>query len=309
MIISIVDISDTNSDRILLPLPKEFSFTETLHYLSKSSLEILHRIEDERIIKLLDVDGTAVLIEVSQPNPSHLQLRFLHQLPPTGRAYQQIVQYVCDWLDLKTDLTAFYALAKTDPLLQPLVERYRGLRIVGIPDLFEALVWAVTGQQIHLGFAFTLKQRFIEQFGKSEMWEGQQYWLFPEPSQFDETAIPQLRSLQFTQKKAEYIVGIAQEINSGRLSKEKLRKDFQQAERQLCQIRGIGPWTANYAMMRCFRDPSAFPIADVGLHNALKHLLHRKEKPTMDEIKTIFSRWKNWEAYAVFYLWRSLEDV
>jgi DNA-3-methyladenine glycosylase II len=304
-----VDIKNINSDRILLPLPKEFSFAETLHYLSKSSVELLHRIKNGCIEKLLEIHGTEVLVEVSQPQSSHLQLRFLNQLPPTEQAYHQIVQYVCEWLDLETDVTAFYQLAKTDPLLRPLVERYHGLRIVGIPDLFEALTWAVIGQQIHLTFAFTLKQRLIEHFGTFKTWRGEQYWLFPKPSQFDESAIPRLRRLQFPQKKAEYIVGIAQEINSGRLSKDKLRNNLQQAERQLCQIRGIGPWTANYAMMRCFRDPSAFPIADVGLHHALKHLLQRKEKPTRDETKVIFARWKNWEAYAVFYLWRSLDDV
>jgi DNA-3-methyladenine glycosylase II len=74
----------------------------------------------------------------------------------------------------------------------------------------------------------------------------------------------------------------------------------------LVNIRGIGPWTANYVLMRCLRFPSAFPIDDVGLQNAIKHPLGRDKKPTKDEIMKFAGNWTNWESYATFYLWRFL---
>jgi DNA-3-methyladenine glycosylase II len=310
MIISTKDTLDTNfkQDSILLPLPKEFSFQEVLQYLSRSSIEVLHYIENEKIYKLFNLNNDMILIEISEYKNSTLHIKFVDQKPKSVEDIQHIVQYVNDWFDLNTDLHRFYKLVKDDSLLKDLTKRYYGLRIIGIPDLFEVLCWAVIGQQINLTFAYTLKRRFVEAFGKSYEWNGRSFWLFPQPSQINERAIEQLRKMQFTQKKAEYIVGIAKEIKNGKLSKEVMLYDLKKAERQLLSIRGIGPWTAHYAMMRCFRDSSAFPIGDVGLHNALKRLLHRKEKPNLKEIEEIFIPWKGWEAYAVFYLWRSLEE-
>lgn len=94
----------------------------------------------------------------------------------------------------------------------------------------------------------------------------------------------------------------------GRLVKELLLEmnDFAAMEKELLSIRGIGPWTANYVLMRCLRNAAAFPIADVGLHNALKHVLGLDEKPTLPHIRQLAEGWKGWEAYATFYLWRVL---
>lgn len=312
MTISIEDMHVTNfeskQDTILIPLPKEFRFQEVLLYLARSSIEVLHYLQDGKVYKLLDLDNEMLLIEVSQNHASTLQVRFVDKKPKT-KHYNHIVKYIREWLDLDTELHLFYEMAKQDPILKDLIDRYYGLRIVGIPDLFESLCWSVIGQQINLTFAYTLKRRFVESFGRSYEWNGHSYWLFPEPSQLSEESIQLLRDMQFTQKKAEYIVGIAQEIVKGNLSKEAMIKDLPKAEHQLLAIRGVGPWTAHYTMMRCFRNPAAFPVGDVGLHNALKHILHRAEKPKLDEIKEIFTPWNNWEAYAVFYLWRSLEDL
>ena len=70
-------------------------------------------------------------------------------------------------------------MVENDKLLGPLTQKYFGYRIVGQPDLFESLVWAVLGQQINLTFAYTLKQRFVEQFGEAIIHENQKHFLFP----------------------------------------------------------------------------------------------------------------------------------
>ena len=54
------------------------------------------------------------------------------------------------------------------------------------------------------------------------------------------------------------------------------------------------------------RSTNAFPITDVGLHNAIKKQLNLKQKPSLEEIEQWSDNWKGWEAYATFYLWHSL---
>jgi DNA-3-methyladenine glycosylase II len=58
--------------------------------------------------------------------------------------------------------------------------------------------------------------------------------------------------------------------------------------------------------MRCFRHPRAFPIDDVGLHNAVRLAYQLQDKPAIEELQTLFEPWAGWEAYATFYLWRAL---
>ena len=91
-------------------------------------------------------------------------------------------------------------------------------------------------------------------------------------------------------------------MTDGKLTKELLLEagSLKKAEKQLVGIRGIGPWTANYVLMRCLRMPAAFPIDDVGLHNAIKHLLGLEAKPTKKEILELSAGWANWESYATF---------
>jgi DNA-3-methyladenine glycosylase II len=76
----------------------------------------------------------------------------------------------------------------------------------------------------------------------------------------------------------------------------------------LTAIRGIGIWTANYALMKTLKQLQAIPYGDVGLLNALlDHQLIKDKKDTAG-IDKLFKRFKGWESYLVFYLWRSLSS-
>ncbi|UUZ79190.1 DNA-3-methyladenine glycosylase [Paenibacillus sp. P26] len=302
---------DAGSQTLSIPVPEAFSFDEALIYLTRSPLECLHQVADRKVYKSLELQDGPVLIEISEAGDSSVQLRRVDGKPMSPTAWEAAADYVRDWFDLRTELTPFYRMAETDPLLGKLAADYYGLRIIGVPDLFEALCWAVIGQQVNLAFAYTLKKRLVETYGRQVMWNGHAYWLFPQPQDIAAARVDDLRKLQFTGKKAEYVIHIAGLMESGALSKESLMTsgDFDTAERTLTSIRGIGPWTAHYVMMRCLRLPAAFPIGDAALHNALKERLNLPGKPSHDEIRVIFAPWKYWEAYAVFYLWRSLHPA
>ena len=218
-----------------------------------------------------------------------------------------IVQYVREWFDLDTDLKPFYALARKDPVLNELVKKYRGYRIIGQPDLYESLIWAVLGQQINLAFAYTLKQRFVEKFGETIDVDGDRFYFFPASAIVARLTPEELLTLQFSRQKASYTIGIANAFEERRISKEKLRNlSLAEAKEELVKIKGIGNWTANYALMKTFHYPDAFPLEDAGLHNAIKNQLHLKAKPKIERVKRIFKKYKGWEAYATLYLWKSL---
>lgn len=294
---------------IRLHVPEEFSYTENLQYLSRTSNECLFHIKEQKIYRAIPIGNSISILEISAEPSNALMLRFIGNTMPTNPLERAaIAAYMRDWFDLDTDLRPFYELAKTDSLLERAIQKFYGLRVIGIPDFFEAICWGIIGQQINLAFAYTLKRRFVESYGRSVKCEGIQYWLFPTPRDIATLRVDDLRALKMTEKKSEYLIHVAQLIVEGKLTKEMLQNagDHRKAEKMLTNIRGIGPWTAHYVLMRCLRYPAAFPIDDVGLHNAIKHVLNMDRKPTKEELLKLSSTWTNWESYATFYLWRYL---
>lgn len=291
----------------ILKTPPEFSAKLCFEFLLRSPKELLHRVEGKRVVKLLRVHETLTLFSVT-PEARGLRVEVLAPAA-TPVIIAHIREYVIKWFDLENDLKPFYQLAKADPLLKDLVKRYAGYRIIGQPDLFESLVWAVLGQQINLSFAYQLKQRLVEQYGPRMEYEGQTYYAFPAPDDLMKVSPDDLLALQFSRQKAAYTIGISTAFACGELSTAMIASlPFDQAKEKLMSVKGIGNWTANYGLMKTFRYPEAFPLEDAGLHNAIKNKLGLRSKPSLKRVKTIFRRYRGWEAYATLYLWKSLEE-
>lgn len=296
------------NDVIVITLPEIFDMNANLGYLTRDKNECMYEIENNIITKVMAIGEIQSLVQVSVINNKQMVVQFLNESRPVEQwKREEIVKYIHEWFDLDNDLTPFYEMAKADPLLKMPARKFYGLRVIGIPDLFEALYWGVLGQQINLAFAYSLKKQFVEAFGDSIEWNGKKYWVFPPYERIVRLTPTDLEDIKMTVKKSEYIIGIARLMASGKLSKEKLMKmNFKDAEKNLIKIRGIGPWTANYVLMRCLRFPTAFPIDDVGLIRSIKILRNMNRTPTKDEILEISVPWKTWESYATFYLWRVL---
>lgn len=298
------EINEVNED-IVIPLPEAFDMKANFGYLQRNKNECMYEIENDNITRVIASGEIQTLVQIKVNEKNQMVVHLLKGKP---RDPNKVVHYIREWFDLDNDLTPFYEIAKADPLLKIPVKDFYGLRLIGIPDLFEALCWGVLGQQINLGFAYTLKRQFVEKFGESIEWDGKNYWIFPSYERIAQLTPKDLADIKMTVKKSEYIIGIAKLMASGELSKEKLMEagHFKEVEKSLIKIRGIGPWTANYVLMRCLRFPTAFPIDDVGLINAIKTLLNMDRKPTKEEILALSIPWANWESYATFYLWRLL---
>ena len=293
---------------MIVSAPKEFSFQQCLYFLNRSPHELLHTASGEHVEKALRLNGQTILFSVKENRKGGLQVQVLN-----GRINEKtkrlLREYIEEWFDLKTDLRPFYKLAKKDLLLKNHVKKYFGYRTVSMPDLFEALSWAIIGQQIHLNFAYLLKQRFIRQFGECVTFNNKNYFLFPTPEIVSKVEPAQLLSMQFSRQKADYLIGLAKSFAAGIISKEKFASySFEDARQELIKLKGIGNWTANYVLMKTFHFPNAFPIEDAGLHQAIRKHLKLERKPALDEVSQLFKKYEGFEAYATLYFWRSLGE-
>lgn len=290
--------------QIITP-PPYFSFQACLHFLNRNSLECLHLVDGSKVLKALPTSIGNVLFQVTETPQRDVAIHILST--DSVDSYEEVQAFVRLWMDMDRDLKPFFDLAAQDSLLAPLALAYEGLRMIRIPDLFEALSWAIIGQQINLRFAYTLKGRMVRKWGQVMEFDDQAHWIFPCPTQIASLEVADFLPMQFSRRKAEYLIQVAQLMTAGELSFAHLNTlSFEEGVKHLVAIRGIGPWSAHYVLMKCLGFTQAFPIQDAGLLQAIRSQMNLAEKPDQATIEALSAPWKEWEAYATFYLWRSL---
>jgi DNA-3-methyladenine glycosylase II len=287
--------------------PEQFSFAECLAFLGRSDRECLHFVRDGYLQRMIVQEGAPLLLKISEAADGKALEVAITNTWGVSVDENAVRNFLTHWLHLDADLQPFYSFAAADTVLAPLVQRYSGLRLIGIPDLFESITWTITGQQISLPFAYTLRRRFVQAFGHHEVINGEDHYVYPHPVVIAGLQPEDLTSMQFSRSKAHYIIHIAAAMADGRLSAAQLQQmEYEAARVYLLQWKGIGNWSANYVLMKYSRFPEALPLEDAGLHNALRRQLALPAKPSLAAVKGYTEHWQQHAAYATFYLWRSL---
>jgi len=168
-------------------------------------------------------------------------------------------------LGLEFDLPPFYAWAAGRPVLGELVPRLVGFRPPLAPDPFESLVTSITAQQVSLFAAFAIRTRMIERFGE----RGELAYGFPSRERIASATEEDLVALGFSQRKAEYVVGLARDpLDLAALA----ALDDDEVRVRLTALRGLGPWTAEWFLARHLARPRAWPAGDLGVRKAAEVL-------------------------------------
>lgn len=290
---------------IKIPKPAYFNFSECLWFLDRGYDDCMHQVLPNSVRKIIPATDGKYLIEVAD-NDNHLDVAVLNG-ELTKSSEKTIAEFVTKWLDMDRDLSKFYALTARQNT-RWLTDPCEGLRLVMIPDFFEAICWSVIGQQINLTFAFSLKRRLVELCESPIEYDGYTHYSFPAAKKIANLDIQGLKNIQFSQRKAEYLIGIARLFVSGEISYEKVAdlNDTESMIAKLCQIRGIGQWSANYVLMKAFNRMDCITHGDTGLQAAVRKKMGLDRKPTREEVIAFLEPFKGWESYVVFYLWRSL---
>ncbi|MEK4198956.1 DNA-3-methyladenine glycosylase family protein [Cytobacillus sp. FSL K6-0265] len=171
-------------------------------------------------------------------------------------------------------------------------------------DLFGSLLKCIVHQQLNMKFAYTLTMRFVQKFG----YEIDGVWFYPDPATVADLTIEDLRALQFSGRKSEYVIGIAKELAEKQLSLLQLKElSDREIHDKLIKLKGIGPWTVQNFLMFGLGRENLYPMADIGLQNALKQLYQLDKKPSYEQMELYAKDWTPYLSYATYYLWRSIE--
>ncbi|MEW6299673.1 MAG: hypothetical protein AB1671_18390 [Thermodesulfobacteriota bacterium] len=293
----------------LTPVPP-YSLTLTVRRFARFKDEIVDRVRPDSYQRLLAVDGQLALATVidadTTANPSlHVEL-----VGPRTTALErpEFVSQLRHILCTDLDLNPFYRQARTDDLLAPIVPRFRGLKLPSSPTVFEALVMAVLSQQVNLTFAYSVKRALVETFGQRVRLNGELYYAFPGPERFAEETEQSLQRFRLSRAKAGTLVRLGRAFASGELSEEGLAAlTDEDAVGRLTQLKGVGRWTAEIALLRGLARPDAFPAGDLGVVKYVAQgLLGKAEKATEADMRAFAERWRPYRGLALIYCYAEL---
>jgi len=174
-------------------------------------------------------------------------------------------------LGLDADLSQFYARAALDPLLDDLATRYRGLKPPRFPSLLECLLNAVACQQLSLAACLTLVTRLAARTSPAT---GAAHPAFPPPADILQLTSVELRALGFSERKAHTILALAHAAEGGELEPDRFESlDDAAVREKLMSYPGVGPWSADYVLLRGLGRLHVFPRFDVGALGGLRRFL------------------------------------
>ena len=301
----------SHSFRILPRAPYSFDFTAARFMrFASENVDLVTQGQYRRLLAAGRQIALATVTDVgtvARPELS-VTLQSPSKAPLNRAAFEiQLRHILCTDLDLNP----FYRSARKDDMLAPLVRRFRGLRVVSSPTLFEALVTAVLSQQVNLTFAYSIKKALVESFARTWRREEGTYYAFPEPRRFAAQSMEDMRKFRLSTAKAGSLIRLGEAfasqtpfpVNATELSA--LSDD--EIVARLTAIKGIGRWSAEIALMRGLGRPDTFPAGDLGVVKYVAQgLLGKTEKATEAEMRAFAERWRPYRGLALAYCYAEL---
>ncbi|MES2755805.1 MAG: DNA-3-methyladenine glycosylase 2 [Pseudomonadota bacterium] len=290
--------------QVAIALPPGYQGADVLAFHSRDAEGVAEQVGEGRIRKGVLLDGVPVLLDVTLgTSAAQCDVQADGALSDAARA--MVDEALLNILGLRIDPAPFLALAAGDALLGAVARRSPGLRIVQSATIFEALTWAIIGQQINLPFAIALRRTFILQAGRPH---SSGVWCYPEARQVAALAVEDLTSRKFSRSKAETLLRVARLVDAGELRLAR-GDDIADASAALLAVKGIGPWTVNYALLRGYGYADCSLHGDVAIRAAFQHLLKEDAKPDIARTEALLERYRPYRTMAAAHLWASLSQV
>jgi len=189
-------------------------------------------------------------------------------------------------------------LAARDAVLRGLIDRFQGLTLGSRGDAFSTLARSIVGQQISVKAAQSVWDRIVTRLGTINA------------ASIHGARRSRLRACGLSAQKAGYLKDLANRFRSGTLDPERWHAlEDEQVIAELTSMKGIGVWTAEMFLIFYLTRPDVLPLADLGLHRAMRIHYNRGRALSQQRMRGIGAAWSPWRSVATWYLWRSLDPI
>ncbi len=278
---------------VRLAVRKPFAADDVLSFVGMRAIPGLETWDGSRYTRTLALPGGDGVVAVAVGGEGHVTARFWLAMWSDLAAAVQRVRCL---LDLDADPVAVDAALGGTPWLRALVADRPGRRAPASVDPYETAVRAVVGQQVSITGARTVAGRFVAAVGRPvTLGPDRTLRFFPTP---DELAAAPDDAFSMPAARRDTIRRVAAAVANGSVRLD-VGADPDEARADLLALSGIGPWTADYVVMRGLGHPDTFLGNDLGV----RHALERLDATSIDP--TVFAPWRS---YAVHHLWAALHE-
>ncbi|MDA1772189.1 DNA-3-methyladenine glycosylase [Bacillus cereus] len=285
------------SEHVTLEYP--YHFEEVLKRLSFDPLNVIQL--DEKVIYIpLCIDEEQVIVRLQGIGTVQNPQFWISSQTGNPEKVMKRMRDIFHWNEPFQDIQNHFL----NTSLRPLFETYAYTPIILEFDYFACLLRCIIHQQINLKFATVLTEQFVKRYGT----EKNGVFYFPTPEIVANISIEELREQKFSQRKAEYIVGLGRSIVSGTLNLASIENGTEEeVGAQLLPIRGIGAWTVQNFLMFGLGRKNMFPKVDIGIQRAVQGIFQLDDKPDDAFLEKVKQECEPYCSYAALYLWKSIE--
>ncbi|ALM85330.1 DNA-3-methyladenine glycosylase [Bordetella sp. N] len=286
-----------------LPLPRGYSLADAIHFHGRDKEAVSEVVSETGLRKGILLDGLPAVFDI-QVSKTEAVCTVAVDGTVTDGMQTPAVEIVRGLLGLRLDPRGFSTFVAADPVFGPLTKKQKSLRIVQSASVFEALTWAVMGQQINVSFAVTLRRTFIQLAGQRH---SSGLWCYPSAADAARLPVEELLSRQYSRSKAETVLRLATLVASGELDiVESPTNTVESICAALLAVKGIGPWTVNYALLRGYGQPDCSLHGDVAVRSAIGKLWGLETRPDILAAEELLKRYSPHRTMAAAHLWASL---
>lgn len=284
-----------------IALPHDFRADDILAFHKRDPLAVAERVDARTLQKGLAWEGRAACLTIRfHARCVDAELAIDGPLPAgSSDTLKQLAQRM---LGLTQRVEDFEQAYRAHPQLGALIARHPGLRVPLSATPFEALTWAITGQQISVSAAISLRRKLIQAAGLKHSGG---LGCHPDANGIARLSEPDLRQAGFSQAKAQTLIALSRMVQENQLPLDAwiATLPVDEIREQLLRVRGIGPWTINYALLRGFGWLDGSLHGDVAVRRGLQSLLDCSEKVTEEQAKQWLATFSPWRALIAAHLW------
>lgn len=290
----------------VIDLSPGYSIHGILEFHSRDKKEVAEQVIGNELKKGIVWEG----------RPACLSIKFLDQkveallhTDTTPADTDNFIQMVRHMLGLNQQVEAFEGGYKTHALIGPMLRNQSGLRVPVCATPFEALTWAITGQQISLSAAISLRRRMIQIVGLAH---SNGLLCYPTAHELSVIEPQLLKGAGFSQTKAATLIDISQRVVNKTLPLDEwlmIDPPHEEIRQQLLNIKGIGPWTASYTLLRGYGWLDGSLHGDVAVRRGIKNLINSPTVISEVEAMQWLQQFSPWRALVAAHLWASNQSL
>lgn len=285
----------------VLQLPNRYRQQDFLHFHGRDKLEVSERVTHNTLEKVHILKNIPSLLSLKFIND---QVDFSLQFDKTkdtvvGDEVTELIQHI---LGFNQAITQFEQTYADHPFIGAMVRMQSGLRVPVSVSPYEALTWAIIGQQVSLSAAISIRRNFIK---LANLTHASGLYCYPSAAHVAQMSLENLKGAGISRSKAMALIYVSENVTNGNLPLDDWlhqKTSHEKISNALLKIKGIGPWTVNYTLLRGYGWLDGSLHGDAAVRRAIRGLMSRPEL-TEKEAEYWLQEYTPWRALLAAHLW------